>query len=255
MSSSSDWKGVPVKELLHKRLDFGSSAKVAALAKQSADGALSSFAGLFGTRELTEAEKAALGAILEKFGIESTPDERARDLSALSAITSEIKAITNQAALLHGERIVRAQQILKKYAEGAFSAWLVSSYGNRQTPYNLLLYYQFYHAAPESMRPKIESMPRQAISVLASREAPFEKKQEVISAYAGETKSEILALIRKKFPLQAQDMRKKRQAPLLLARLEALFQQTMEELEEFRPHELKTLQGLVKGFLTEITER
>ena len=244
-----------MQDLLHKRLDFGPSSKVKALAKQSADGALSSFAGLFGTRELTESEKEALGALLEKFGTEtSTPDERARDLHALSTITSEIKAITNQAALLHGERIVRAQQILKKYADGAFSAWLVSSYGNRQTPYNLLLYYQFYHASPETMRPKIEAMPRQVICALASREAPFEKKQEVVGAYAGETKSEMLALIRKKFPLRLDDRRKKRQAPLLLAKLEALYQQTMETLGDFRPHELRALQGLLKTFLTEVTK-
>lgn len=66
------------------------------------------------------------------------------DLAELSLITSEVKAINNQAAILHGERIKKAQTLLKSYQEGAFSAWLNATYGNRQTPYNLMQYYEFF---------------------------------------------------------------------------------------------------------------
>src|ERR1700677_3684402 len=96
--------------------------KMTALVERSNNGDLSSFSGVFRVMPLNDQEK--------------------EDLEALTAITSEVKAITNQAVILHGERIKRAQEILKKYRDGAFTAWLFATYGNRQTPYNFLQYYE-----------------------------------------------------------------------------------------------------------------
>ena len=39
------------------------------------------------------------------------------DKEALYSLTAEIKSIHNQSIILHGERIKKAQEILKKYVE------------------------------------------------------------------------------------------------------------------------------------------
>ena len=147
------------------------------MAKQSATGNLSSFSGIFSVVELSAKEKEALAHILRNYTDEE--QDIGNDLNLLISLTSEVKAINNQAALLHGERIKKAHQILTRYRDGAFTAWLVATYGNRQTPYNLMLYYEFYETIPKQLRPQIELMPRQAVYVLASRTGNLDKKQEI----------------------------------------------------------------------------
>lgn len=196
-----------VNQLLTKRLKKNEqSSKMAEMSKQSAKGNLNTFSGLFSVTELNEGEKNYLEAILHEFN--NGKNDISVDLRSLISITSEVKAINNQAAILHGERIKKAQEILKQYKDGAFSTWLVGAYGNRQTPYNFLQYYEFYSAMPKILRPQIEIMPRQAIYTLASREGPLEQKREIVEKYNGQTKAELLTLIREKFPLAASDQRK-----------------------------------------------
>lgn len=196
-----------VKTLLDERLKKGDrSAKIAALAKQSADGNLTSFAGVFSVSDLSNQEKKALEEMLNEY---ANGDQNVEtDLLSLIAITSEVKAINNQAALLHGERIKKAQKILTQYKDGAFTTWLLTTYGNRQTPYNFLQYYEFWEGMPKGLRPLIETMPRQAIYTLASREGNPEKKQEIVANYKGQTKEELLQLIRDFFPLAVKDRRR-----------------------------------------------
>src|SRR5690606_29374230 len=84
-------------------------AKMTALVERSNNGDLSSFSGVFRVAQLNEAEKANIEAILRNF----SPSEAFNfdaDLKAILAITSEVKAITNQAVILHGERIKKAQE-------------------------------------------------------------------------------------------------------------------------------------------------
>lgn len=179
---------------------------MSALAKQSANGNLTSFSGIFSISELSDKEKDLLSNILQEYatGKENLKD----DLIHLSTITSEVKAINNQASILHGERIKKAQSILKNYRDGAFTSWLIAAYGNRQTPYNLLQYYEFYEKLPKTLHPRIEAMPRQAIYTLASREAPLEKKRRFVEDYNGESKAELLIKIREHFPLETTDKRR-----------------------------------------------
>ena len=124
-----------INDFLDKRLKSTkkSSPKMELLAQQSASGNLSSFSGIFTTQELSEAERTHLQQLLEKYD-HPTNTHLSSDLNNLSQITSEIKAINTQAIILHGERIQQVQKILKKYQEGAFTAWLITTYGNRQTP-------------------------------------------------------------------------------------------------------------------------
>lgn len=196
-----------VNALLTKRLSKSDqSNKMAQMAKQSARGGLTSFSGVFSVTELNEDEKKTLEEILNEYATDQV--NIGNDFSSLISITSEVKAINNQAAILHGERIKKAQTILKQYHDGAFTAWLIATYGNRQTPYNFLQYYEFYNAINQDLRPQIEIMPRQAVYTLASRDAPINEKVKIIKEYKGQTKSELLSLIRERFPLEEDDKRK-----------------------------------------------
>lgn len=156
----------------------------------------------------TEAqERQLLRGLLEQYA----PDEHEQidqDLSSLINLTKEVRAINNQAALLHGERIKKAQTILKNYKEGAFTAWLKSTYGNRQTPYNLLQYYDFVMSMPKELRGQVEQMPRQAVYTLASRSGEMERKLEIVEKFTGQTKNELLSEIRDAFPLPEGDRRR-----------------------------------------------
>ncbi len=196
-----------VNQLLSKRLNKSDkSSKMAEMAKQSARGNLSSFSGIFTVSELNQGEKDLIEAILYEYSSGST--DPSKDLASLLAITSEVKAINHQATILHGERIKKAHKILINYQEGAFTTWLISTYGNRQTPYNFLQYYEFYSQMPKNLHPQIEAMPRQAVYTLASRTGDLKQKQQIVENYNGETKTEILNIIRETFPVAEHDKRK-----------------------------------------------
>lgn len=239
-----------MNELLNQRLKKStSSSKMSVMAQQSASGNLTSFSGVFHLAELSEREKDTISSILEQYAIdEKRVDD---DLEALFSITSEVKAINNQAALLHGERIKKAQTILTRYRDGAFTAWLLAAYGNRQTPYNLLQYYEFYEAMPKPLRFQIELMPRQAIYTLASREGALEKKKYIVEKYNGETKSELLTLIRETFPLEEQDKRKKSGDAIIssLRKLSVLLRSTKSSLTRGQKETIRNLIEELDGIL------
>lgn len=195
-------------DLLHLRFKQKETqaTKMTALVERANNGDLSSFSGVFRVAALNEKEKADIEAILRAFRLTESSNYEA-DMKTLMTITSEVKAITNQAVILHGERIKRAQDILKNYREGAFTAWLFSTYGNRQTPYNFLQYYEFYTILPQALHPKLDQMPRQAVYSLASRTGPLDKKESIVKNYNGQPKEELLKLIRLEFPLQEDDKR------------------------------------------------
>jgi len=214
---------------------------------------LTLFSGAFHVDKMPEQEEANLAELLQAHIADESVDYD-EDLRHLLAITSEVKAINNQAAILHGERIKRAQEILKKYKEGAFTTWLKSTYGNRQTPYNFLQYYLFYHATPKELRVQMESMPRQAIYTLASRQGELEKKLEIVEGYQGETKLELLSVIRASFPLDEKDRRRENLAESALKELSkvtAIFEKNRVRLSPKQKSELlnqlKLLQSLVNS--------
>jgi hypothetical protein len=194
------------------------TSKMSQMAQQSANGQLTSFSGVFSMIELNDHEKQQLASLLEQYAKDDL--EIDKDLELLMSITGEVKAINNQAALLHGERIKKAHGILTRYHDGAFTAWLIATYGNRQTPYNFWQYYEFCEAMPRTLRPRIEKMPRQAIYTLASRQAPFDQKLAIVERYNGETKTELLTIIRAEFPLAVDDKRADNAGDNLLQHLE-----------------------------------
>lgn len=182
------------------------SAKMNALAERSSAGQLSGFSGVFQVAKLSLDEQSKIKEILEAHLREECEDLE-KDFQDLSAITSEVKAISSQAIMLHGERIKKAQVVLKKYRDGAFTEWLIHTYGNRQTPYNFLQYFEFYAALSLDLKEKASEMPKQAIYTLASRDGPIDQKIALIQDYTGESKQEMLLKIRNTFPLSKKDKR------------------------------------------------
>lgn len=219
------------------------SSKMAAMAKQSSAGNLTSFSGIFHVEELNEKEKGSIASILKTYS--QNEEVLPSDLETLISITSEVKAINNQAAILHGERIKRAHTILIRYRDGAFTAWLIAAYGNRQTPYNLMQYYEFYESMPKKLHPQIESMPRQAIYTLATRDGMLEKKQEIVEKYDGETKAELLQLIRQAFPLDRADQRRQNPGNAIINQLNKLCLEMKNQKLQLSGQQKKMIQTLL----------
>lgn len=225
--------------------------KMSALATQSMQGNLTSFSGVFGFTELSPTEKELLSQILKKFSEEN--QDYQEDLKSLIGLTSEVKAINNQAIILHGERIKAAQEILKKYKDGAFTTWLINTYGNRQTPYNFLQYYEFYIKMPQALRPMLEVMPKQAIYTLASREGNIEEKQLIIQNYQGETKQELIEIIRETFPVNTQDKRKQSIGLGIINAIEKIRQTVKKNKDDLTTKQKETMKGLIQEIVSLIS--
>lgn len=196
-----------VNTFLTERLKSASSkqSKMTSLAEMSNAGSLSSFAGVFRVTALSSLERTQLSSLLENHCAEE--EDISPDLQQLCDITAEVRAINSQAAILHGERIKKAQELLKKYRDGAFTSWLMAAYGNRQTPYNFLQYYELFQALPQNLSSKLDEMPKQIAYILASKQGPLPKKEEIIRNYSGQSKQELLITIREQFPLSEGDKR------------------------------------------------
>lgn len=221
-----------VNTLIEQRLKPNkTNHKMTVLASESSQGNLSSFTGIFRIEALSEQEKKTLQELLGSFAKPDQPNIQ-HDLDFLITLTAEVKAINHQAALLHGERIQKAQNILKTYQEGAFTAWLIATYGNRQTPYNFLQYFEFYTACPKPIQLQIESIPRQAIYTLATRQGKLSEKLLLIQSYQGETKDQFLAKIREQFPLNTKDRRRAKISEFILHLLDRV-------LESFNRYHVK----------------
>lgn len=233
-----------VNAILKERLKKNESLakKMDSLAERSNKGQLSSFAGVFKVIPLQDQEVAEIRNLIEfyKGKIEDTTS----DLDTLLSITSEVKAINSQAIILHGERIKKAQELLKNYKDGAFSQWLLFAYGNRQTPYNFLQYYEFYKSLPQTLKERLTDLPKQAIYTLATRQGDLETKQELVRTYQGESKEVFLEKIRNAFPLSLGDKRRTTIADQIALSLERLLDKAstrplkLSQIEKKRLHAL-----------------
>lgn len=216
------------KSLLSERMKQSSphaEKKMSALASRSSSGQLGGFSGVFRVGELSKDESRALKELLEKYSKDTSTFQN--DINIITSVTQEVKAINSQAVILHGERIKTVQTLLAPYKDGAFSAWLMAAYGNRQTPYNFLQYFELHSALDTLHQQKIESMPKQAIYTLASRNASLEEKSKVIGEYAGQTKQQMLQEIRERFPLEGKDKRKPAFGETLFKQVELLEKMVM----------------------------
>lgn len=220
-----------------------SPEKIQTLANRSGAGELSSFGGVFRISALSEHEHEHLSQLLENYKGDEDRDISA-DLQDLCKLTSEVKAINNQAVVLHGERIQKAQNLLKNYRDGAFTEWMVSSYGNRQTPYNFLQYYEFYTDLSDMLKKKADDIPRQVIYALASRTGEFADKIKVIENFKGESKEALLSIIREKFPLIGTDKRQSRPAKKLISSLKRSISEIQNNFDT-TPREKDKIKALI----------
>ena len=213
---------------LAKRFKTEKPEKMDALVKRSTSGDLSSFSGVFQITAVSEKESSDLKLLLEKYQTDQA--QVLSDLHLLKTLTSEIKSINSQAIILHGLRIKKAKNLFKRYKEGAFSSWLIHTYGNRQTPYNFLLYYELYASLPSQLHAIVEEMPRQAIYSLSSRSISQKEKISFIKTYKGENKEEILEKLRKTFPLPSKDKRNSNKKEAITKPLKQALKRIKEEV-------------------------
>ncbi len=119
-------------------------------------------------------------------------------------------------------KALKRPKILKNYRDGAFSAWLIATYGNRQTPYNFCSTTSFIQLFQNICILNSMKCPRQAVYSLASREGKQEQKEQIIKNYCGQPKQELLALIRKTFPLGKEDGRAQNVTESLMKQVQRL---------------------------------
>lgn len=228
------------------------TTKMKEMAQLSSQGSLSGFSGVFQLQPLDDVISSRLKSILQEFAPEGASLNL--DYEALSQLTSEVKAITSQAAILHGERIKKAQQILKHYADGAFSAWMMATYGNRQTPYNFLYYYELYMVLPKALQPKLDAMPRQVVYTLASRQGELAVKEAIVAGYQNQTKLELLEQIKLSFPLKASDKRNRKMSSSVLSHIDRI-QRSIEVLGmHITKDEKKALIKRLKQLITTVDQ-
>ena len=210
--------------------------KMHALAKRSVDGELSSFSGVFRLVKLTSEDRQSLERLLLHYqppAETSTRHVNRDDLRLLERVTAEVRGIANQAAFLHGERIKQVQQLLLTYREGAFSSWLMAAYGNRQTPYNFLLYYELCVELDEPLRIKVEQLPKQVAYVLAGRPATFSAKKQFLERLPSSSREELLAMVRAAFPLNEADGRTARLDEVLSRAFDKLIKKVQQTPQTF----------------------
>ncbi len=237
-----------LNSLLSEKLNHKNQTKLQTLADKNL--AQPTLQGFFKTTPLSENETFTLHKIL--FENKTSKSDLEDDLLSLKTITQEIKAIQTQAIILHGERIKKAQFLLKPYKEGAFTEWLLTVYGNRQTPYNFLQFYEFYLSLEEGLRPKLLDMPKQAVYTLASRTGDPSKKESIIINYRGEPKHLLLAKIRNIFPLPQTDKRKQKFSEHVLLTLQRLIEQAEEKEWAPTKNEKKKIELLLRSFIKKL---
>lgn len=215
----------------------------------------SHFNGMFGNFKLSEAEQASLHELLNEF---QEPDnalpqaEIKKDLKRLLEITANVKGVKAQSLLLQGEQIKEAQLLLRKYRDGAFTKWLIAAYGNRQTPYSILQYYEFHLLLPAAFRHKIEVMPKKAAYTLASREGDMEKKLQILEQYDTERDkpADIILLIQEVLPKKGLDGRRRQNyIEKSLSQLKELTAQLTAKKMLLSPHEKQAVGRVAKALL------
>ena len=170
------------------------------------------------TIELTEAERSEIRTLLESHPKSGFSEGEIRNhAEQLASITGQIKSISAQSVLLHGERIKQAKELLSGYGEGTFTQWLMTAYGNRQTPYSMLRYYEFYQSAPDQFRKVIESTPKKAVYLLASRNGSVKEKLELLIKNKDATQTELTRRIQTAYPTKETDKRKPSNTPTINA--------------------------------------
>lgn len=213
-------------------------------------GVINSFDAMFPVQDLNTQESDAIDKLLieaQEPGL--FPAEIVlKHAAELKTLTKELKAIDKQRLIMIGERISKARKILDNYKEHSFREWLKLTYGSFKTGYNYISFFDLYTALPEDLKPLLKKMPAKAAYVLASRNAPIEKKAAIIEIHGTESAQKIITAIQTTFaPTQA---RKSNRRPAIDQILTALENQTFKlrgERLHLSPQQLHRLQSLTQA--------
>jgi hypothetical protein len=203
-----------------------------------------SFKTAFDVQKLDVHEEESIKAILERNrSVGDTQVSKAvleEDFSQLKTITSEIKSISRQGAFLIGERVLKAREILKPYADGTFTAWLEGTFGSRKTGYNMLSYYELYRVLPdESIKTKDKSMSQRAAYSLANRKGEIQRKIEIIDQYFNLDSADLIQLVRDEF--SNYDARSRKSVTALVGRLLDVVEQISKKRGRFSKKDIQDL--------------
>ncbi|MCB1067631.1 MAG: CT583 family protein [Chlamydiia bacterium] len=246
---------------MSKKLKFSNPAmkksEVASSKKEQFNLAVNvnSFNAIFDLQKLDSAEEQRIHEILEKNWIPDnlSQDEMEKNFGLLKTITSEIKSISRQGAILIGERVVRARELLKPFRDGTFTLWLESTFGSRQSGYNMLSYYEFFVALPsEDLKSKYKKMAQRAAYQLASRKGDIQKKFTIIDQHYGLKSSEIIGILQREF--STRDLRSRKTVDGLINRLLETVDHLVKRRKELSAEDLKDIK-YANGRLQEILKR
>ena len=216
---------------------------------------MSPMGALFENISLEEKEEKIIESILSAsvdFG-NVTEDQKDKDFLKIKKITAEIKSIGRQGAILMGERVFLAREILKPYRDGTFTKWLEATFSSRKTGYNRLAYFELYKALPqEEIKKLFQEIPQRAAYILASREGDLHTKSELIRNHYHLGHQDLINVIKKIFPATAQEGQHKKQQNRLIATAQEALQKLHLRKEKISGEEKKSLlriQGLLQKIL------
>lgn len=194
---------------------------------------VNSFNSVFDTRPLDEDEAYNLEVMLTQQAEDFSVEKVSEDAEILKQITAEIKAIGKQGAILLGERVHRARELLKPYKDGTFTRWLETAFGTRKTGYNVLAYYELYRALPhDKLRDDFKKLQQRTAYILASREGDLGTKAEIIREYHDKPHAELIEIIQEKLPIASSD---KRASKISAGKILAELRENVELLRKTAP--------------------
>ena len=170
-----------------------------------------------------------------------------RDIQKIKNITAEIRSISKQGVVLMGERVQRAQMILKSYKDGTFSQWLETTFGSKKTGYNVLAYFELYEKlSNDDIREMLKKIPLRAAYVIASRSGNTQVKEEIIRENYHLGHDEFVTIIQEKLPIATADRRAyKSSNNRLIIKLSETLNKLLERKESFSEGNKKSISGLL----------
>jgi len=155
---------------------------------------------LLTSENITLKESESLKIFLSKYSMGKVDiDKIELDNIQLTKISEEIRSIQKQEVLLHGERISKAQNVLKNYKKGAFSYWLEMTYGNRRTPYNFFYYYSLYRLLHSNEKKLLQQMPPKIVYIIGGRRLEDKEKINFVKMNYNKSLKDLEKIILKKY--------------------------------------------------------
>jgi hypothetical protein len=191
--------------------------------------------------------------ILENCDVEEEAQEVTRQIQQ---ITIEVRGILKEGALLLGERIYKAREILKRHNKNknSFTEWLKIAFSNsRSTAYNALSYYEFHSLLPsDHLKDLFRKCPHKAAYILSAREGGIAQKIDILRKHSHLKSEEIIDIIDEELPLPHSDQRKRQDNDLLLINKIRGCLHRLEKHKSHFSHEVRVQMSELREFINSI---